>query len=174
MNPNFQSTTLWFTGRPCSGKSTIAAHLVKEMEKRQIRIARLDGDDVRGRLNSDLGFTDKDRRENLRRIAHVAQLFNENNNFVIATFVSPTNDMRALVRRIIKNFKLCYIRCAPEVCESRDVKGMYKKARAGQIKDFTGISAPFEEPIGPEIIVDTDHAGIDQCVNHILKEMGIG
>ena len=163
--------TLWLTGRPCAGKTTIADRLIDEMEKRGIRVARLDGDDVRGRLNADLGFSEEDRRENLRRVAHVAQLFNENGNLVIAAFVSPTNELRSLVRGIVQNFKLCYVKCAPEVCEARDVKGMYKKARAGQIKDFTGVTAPFEEPLRPEIVVDTVKQDLEACVGHILKEL---
>jgi len=167
-------TTLWLTGRPCAGKSTLAVALEQELEKRGAHVARLDGDDVRNKLNADLGFTDKDRMENLRRVAHVAQLFNENENFVIATFVSPTNEMRRLVRGIIKNFKLCYVKCTAEICENRDVKGMYKKARLGQIKDFTGVSAPFEEPDKCEIVVDTGANSVEQCVTEILRAIGAG
>lgn len=161
--------TLWLTGRPCAGKSTIAARLVEEMKKRGIHVARLEGDDVRRGLNSDLGFSDSDRLENLRRVAYVAQLFNDNDQFVIATFVSPTNEMRALIRGIVKNIKICYVRCAPEECERRDVKGLYKLARAGKIKDFTGVSDPFEEPDRPEIIVETDHWDLETCIRRILK-----
>lgn len=166
--------TLWLTGRPCAGKSTLAAALEEVLEKRGVHVARLDGDDVRNKLNADLGFTDKDRAENLRRVAHVAQLFNENESFVIATFVSPTNEMRRLVRGIIQNFRLCYVKCTAEVCENRDVKGMYKKARLGQIKDFTGVSAPFEEPDKCEIVVDTGASSVEQCVAEILRAIGAG
>ena len=169
--PSFM--TLWLTGRPCSGKSTIAWRLREEMNLRGIHTAYLDGDDVRGKLSADLGFSDKDRHENLRRVAHVAQLFNENASFVIAGFVSPTEDMRDLVRGIVKNFKLCYVRCSLETAEKRDVKGMYKKARAGLIKDFTGIGSPFEEPKNAEIVVDTDKYNLEKCVKQILKELGI-
>ena len=165
--------TLWLTGRPCSGKSTIAERLKDEMEKRGYRVAHLDGDAVRGKLSADLGFSDKDRKENLRRVAHVAQLFNDNGNFVIATFVSPTNDLRELVRGIVGNFKLCYVRCRAEICEERDVKGMYKKARLGQIKEFTGVSAPFEEPLWPDIIVDTEKNSLEDCVFQIFHELGL-
>src|SRR5687767_12966357 len=129
--------TLWLTGRPCAGKTTIAKRLREELARLGLPTASLDGDDVRGRLNADLGFSDKDRRENLRRVGHVAQLFNDNGIFVIATFVTPTNEMRDLVRGIVSNFKLCYVNCSPKLCEERDVKGMYKKARKGEIKEFT-------------------------------------
>ena len=174
MSPTpLQKMTLWFTGRPCAGKSTLAAALEQVLEKRGIHVARLDGDDVRNKLSADLGFTEKDRLENLRRVAHVAQLFNENNNFVIATFVSPTNEMRRLVRGIIQNFKLCYVKCNAEVCEDRDVKGMYKKARLGKIKDFTGVSAPFEEPDEYEIVVNTGTHSVEQCVDEILRAIGL-
>lgn len=174
MSPlSLQKTTLWFTGRPCAGKSTLAAALEEALEKRGVHVSRLDGDDVRNKLNADLGFTDKDRLENLRRVAHVAQLFNENDSFVVATFVSPTNEMRRLVRGIIGNFKLCYVKCSAELCEKRDVKGMYKKARLGQIKDFTGVSAPFEEPDECEIVVDTGHHSVEQCVGQILRAIGV-
>src|SRR3989338_8764190 len=142
--------TLWLTGRPCAGKTTLAKRLREELDKRGIRTVNLDGDDVRGRLNADLGFSPKDRKENLRRVDQVAQLFNENGNFVIATFITPTNELRDMVRSIIVHFKLCYVKCSPELCEKRDVKGMYKKARKGEIKDFTGVSVPFEEPVTSE------------------------
>ena len=171
--PSIEKMTLWLTGRPCAGKSTIALRLKEEMKKRGYRTVHIDGDDVRGKLNADLGFSDKDRKENLRRVAHVMQLFNENGSFVIATFVSPTNDLREMVRGIIGNFKLCYIRCSPELCESRDVKGMYKKARAGQIKEFTGVSAPFEEPLWADITVDTERNNLDDCIRHILRELHV-
>lgn len=170
---NIQDLTLWFTGRPCAGKSTLSRLLRKEMSRRGYHVVSLDGDDLRGRLNADLGFTDADRAENLRRAAHVAQLFNENGSFVIATFVSPTNEQRDLVRKIIKNFRLCYIRCSLSACEKRDVKSMYKMARAGKIKNFTGVSAPFEEPDRSEIVVDTERTSAGECVRHILRELGV-
>jgi adenylylsulfate kinase len=168
-----EKSTLWLTGRPCAGKSTIAARLKEEMRKRGYRTVHIDGDDVRLKLNADLGFSDKDRKENLRRAAHVMRLFNENGSFVIATFVSPTNGLREMVRGIIASFKLCYVRCGADVCEDRDVKGMYKKARAGQIKEFTGVSAPFEEPLRVDITVDTERNSLEDCVRHILRELHV-
>ena len=171
--PSVERMTLWFTGRPCSGKSTIALRLIDEMRQRGYRTVHIDGDDVRGKLNADLGFSDKDRKENLRRVAYVMQLFNENGSFVIATFVSPTNDLREMVRGIIGNFKLCYVQCSLETCEERDVKGMYRKARAGLIPEFTGVTSPFEEPVKVDITVDTEHNALDDCVRQILCGLGM-
>jgi adenylylsulfate kinase len=164
--------TLWLTGRPCAGKSTLADALVKRFEQLNIPVARLDGDDVRTGLNADLGFTESDRKENLRRVAHVAKLFNLNQNIVIATFVSPTNELRKLVREIVPDFILCYVNAGIETCESRDVKGHYKKARQGVLKNFTGVSAPFEEPDDAEIVVDTVRDDLKTCVDKILKALG--
>ncbi len=166
-------TTLWLTGLPCAGKTTLAERIKAESDNRGYKTVHLDGDDVRGKLNADLGFSPEDRKENLRRIAHVARLFNENGNFVIASFVSPSNEFRRMVGDIIGNFKLVYTKCSLETCEERDVKGMYKKARDGEIKQFTGISAPFEEPTEPDIIVDTENGSIEDCVEQILQAMKI-
>ena len=167
-------TTLWLTGLPCSGKTTIAKRVKEELDNRGYKAVSLDGDDVRGKLNADLGFSEEDRNENLRRIAHVAKLFNENGNFVIASFVSPTNEYRSMVKEIIGNFKLVYVKCSVKTCEKRDTKGMYKKARQGEIKDFTGISAPFEEPDGADIVIDTEHNDPETCVNTILMSLKVG
>lgn len=165
--------TLWLTGRPCSGKSTLALKLKERMPLSGIRTVHLDGDRVRGRLNADLGFSEHDRRENLRRIAHVAQLFNENGSSVIASFVSPTEALRSLVSGIVRNFVLCYVRCSLHECERRDVKGMYRKARAGLIEEFTGITSAFEEPARPDIVVDTERESLEACVDDILRGLGL-
>ena len=167
------NTTLWLTGLPCSGKTTIAKRLKEELDNRGYKAVSLDGDDVRGKLNADLGFSEADRNENLRRIAHVADLFNRNGNFVIASFVSPANRYRKMVKDIIGNFKLVYIKCSVEECEKRDVKGMYKKARKGEIKDFTGVSAPFEEPNDVDIVIDTESNDLETCVNAILMALKV-
>jgi adenylyl-sulfate kinase len=161
--------TIWLTGLPCSGKTTIAKKLKQKIENIGYKIVHLDGDDVRQGLNSDLGFSKKDRNENLRRISHVAELFNEKSCPVIASFVSPTNDYRKMIRKIINNIILIYVNCSVRECEKRDVKGMYKKARKGEIKKFTGISAPFESPKNPEIIVDTEKQNLDESVEIILN-----
>ena len=133
----------------------------------------LDGDDVRGKLNADLGFSAEDRKENLRRVAHIAKLFNENGNFVIASFVSPSNQLRKMIADIVGNFKLVYAKCSLETCEKRDVKGMYKKARSGEIREFTGVSAPFEKPDNGSIVVDTENNNIEECVEQILQKMKV-
>ena len=164
-------TTLWLTGLPCSGKTTLAKRLKEELDNRGYKAVHLDGDDVRGKLNEDLGFSVEDRKENLRRIAHVAKLFNENGNFVIASFVSPTNEYRRMIKETIGDFKLVYLKCSAETCEKRDVKGMYKRARLGEIKDFTGVSAAFEEPTNADIIVDTENQDPETCVNQILSSL---
>lgn len=166
-------TTLWLTGLPCSGKTTIAKRLKEELDNRGYNAVHLDGDDVRGKLNADLGFSAEDRKENLRRIAHVAKLFNESGNFVIASFVSPTNEYRKMIKEIIGNFKLVHINCSLKACEKRDVKGMYKRARLGEISEFTGVSAPFEVPDDADIVVDTEKNDVETCVSEILKELKI-
>lgn len=166
-------TTLWLTGLPCSGKTTLSKRLKEELDNRSYKAVCLDGDDVRGQLNADLGFSIEDRKENLRRIAHVAKLFNKNGNFVIASFVSPTNEYRKMVREIIGNFKLAYLKCPVEICEKRDIKGMYKKARKGEIKEFTGVSAPFEEPNDADMVIDTQKQDPEACVKQILKSLKV-
>lgn len=165
--------TLWITGLPCAGKSTLAMRLREELDNRGYKVIHLDGDDIRDRLNADLGFSPQDRKENLRRAAHVAKLFNENGNFVVASFVSPSNQVRKMIAGIIGNFKLVYAKCSLETCEKRDVKGMYKKARSGEIPEFTGVSAPFEEPGKGSIVVDTEKNNLEDCIEQILEELRI-
>ena len=164
--------TLWLTGLPCSGKTTLARRLAEILKDRGLKVVHLDGDDLRDNLNSDLGFSPHDRKENLRRAAHVSKLFNDHGNMVIASFVSPKEEYRAMVKEIIGNIKLVFVKCRVEVCKKRDVKGMYAKAKNGDIKEFTGASAFFEEPLNADIIVDTDRFSIEECVNKILNEMG--
>lgn len=167
------NTTLWLTGLPCSGKTTLAKRLKEELDNRGYKAVCLDGDDVRGRLNADLGFSSEDRKENLRRISHIAELFNKNGNFVIASFVSPTNKFRQMIKDVITNFKLVHVDCSVEECEKRDVKGMYKKARKGEIKEFTGVSAPFEVPDAADMVVDTENKDVEACVKEILDKMNV-
>lgn len=167
------NTTLWLTGLPCSGKTTLAKRLKEELDNRGYKTVALDGDDVRGKLNADLGFSPEDRKENLRRIAHVARLFNHNGNFAVASFVSPTEEYRRMIKEIVGNFKLVYVKCSLKECEKRDIKGMYKKARNGEIKEFTGISAPFEEPKDADIIVDTEKDDVETCVKKILDSLKV-
>ena len=166
-------TTLWLTGLPCSGKTTLSKRLKDELDNRGFKTVHLDADDIRNKLNADLGFSPEERKENLRRVAHVAKLFNENGSFVVTSFVSPTNEYRKMIKEIIGNFKLVFVKCSPEVCATRDVKGMYKKAKAGELKDFTGVSAPFEEPADADVVVDTERLGIEECVKKILDSIGV-
>lgn len=165
-------TTLWLTGLPCSGKTTLAKRLKEELDNRGFKTVHLDADDIRNKLNADLGFSPEDRKENLRRVAHISKLFNENGNFVVTSFVSPANEYRKMVKEIIGNFKLVFLKCSVKTCEERDVKGMYKKARSGEIKDFTGVSAPFEEPVDPDVVVDSEENSTEDCVKKILNSIG--
>jgi len=165
-------TTVWLTGLPCAGKTTIAKRLKEELDNRGYHAVHLDGDDVRGRLNADLGYSKEDRKENLRRISHVAKLFNSNGSLVVASFISPTNDLREMIRGIIGNFKLIYIKCDLDICEKRDVKGMFKLARKGEIQDFTGVSAPFDKPKA-DFVIDTGVKDVETCVMEILNYLGV-
>lgn len=158
--------TLWLTGLPCSGKTTIAKELVKKIDAYHI-----DGDRVRGGLTKDLGFSEEDRYENLRRVAEVCLMLNKAGVDVVATFISPTEQVRGMVQDIIEgysDFILVHVKCSLDICEKRDVKGMYAKARLGEIKEFTGVSAPYEEPENPDFVVDTDTESVKESVNRIL------
>jgi adenylyl-sulfate kinase len=161
--------TIWFTGRPCCGKTTIAKAILPKL-KEKFKVVHLDGDVVRKGLCSDLGFSKEDRKENLRRIAHLCEIFNENNTIVLATFVSPTNADRELIKSIIKNCKMIYVNASLEECEKRDVKGMYAKARKGEIKSFTGLheDAPFERPIEFELELNTEKESLEESVGKVL------
>ena len=164
------SPTLWFVGLPCSGKTTLAKRLKGYLVDRERRVVHLDGDILRQGLNKDLGFSDKDRRENLRRTAYLAKYFNEQGNTVLASFVSPTKEMRKMIKKIVPNLIFIYVKASVKECIKRDVKGMYKLAKEGKIKKFTGIDAPFEEAKEATVMVDTEKNSIDQCVKKIIKE----
>lgn len=163
--------TLWFTGLSGSGKSTIAVALERKLSERGVLCRILDGDNVRSGINRGLGFSNEDRRENIRRIAEVCRLFTETGIVTLATFVSPTNELRAMARAIIgdADYREIYISTPIEECERRDVKGLYKKARHGFIKDFTGVTSPFEAPISPALVIDTTNRSVEECVNDILS-----
>lgn len=165
--------TVWFTGLACSGKSTIADKLVPILAGKGFKVERLDGDVVRQSLTRDLGFSVEDRRKNIERVAFVAKLLTRNDVVVLATFISPEIQMRENARKEIGNFIEVHVRASVEACAKRDVKGMYKKAFAGQIKDFTGVhaSAPYEEPPNPELVVDTEKLTIDECVSKVLDTL---
>ena len=163
--------TLWFTGLPCSGKSVLADAIAKDLKERGMKVERLDGDIVRKSLTRDLGFSEEDRNKNIERVTFVAKLLTRNGVAVLASFVSPYNKIRAYSRKEIGAYILVYVKCPVEVCEERDVKGMYAKARAGEIKDFTGIDHPFEEPDNADIIVDTDTQTVEDSKNIVLKAL---
>jgi len=163
--------TLWFTGLVCSGKSVLADALADDLKKRGMKVERLDGDIVRKSLTRDLGFSDEDRRENIERVTFVAKLLTRNGVAVLASFISPFNDIREYSRKEIGTYILVYVKCPIEVCEQRDVKGMYAKARVGEIKQFTGIDSPFEEPDKADIIVDTSKQTIEESKEIILNSL---
>lgn len=162
---------LWFTGLSGSGKSTIANAVELELYKRGIKTYLLDGDNVRHGLNSDLGFSDKDRIENIRRIAEVSRLFVDSGLIVLTAFISPFRDDRDLVRNLVQNgeFIEIFVDTPLEVCEQRDPKGLYKKARDGEIKNFTGIDSPYEKPIKAEINIINDKISVDSGVETIIE-----
>lgn len=166
---------LWFTGLSGSGKSTVAIALERELQKRGLLCRILDGDNIRSGINKGLGFTAEDRRENIRRIAEVAKLFVDTGIITIAAFISPSNELRCMASDIIgaEDFKEVYISTPLEVCEARDVKGLYAKARRGEIKNFTGISAPFEAPEHPALSIDTSKVSLEDSVKQILTFLGI-
>ena len=166
---------LWFIGLSGSGKSTVAIALERELQKRGLLCRILDGDNIRSGINKGLGFTAEDRRENIRRIAEVAKLFVDTGIITIAAFISPSNELRRMASDIIgaEDFKEVYISTPLEVCEARDVKGLYAKARRGEIKNFTGISAPFEAPEHPALSIDTSKMSLEDSVKQILTFLGI-
>ncbi len=161
-----KSFVIWFTGLPSSGKTTLASHLKEKLERKGLRIYLLDGDQLRAGLNSDLGFSEQDRSENIRRAAEVAKLFADEGHVVLATFISPYEVDRAKAIQIIGQEKcyLVFVDCELTVCEARDVKGLYKKARCGEIKHFTGIDAPYERPLHPDQIINTSAQSLEDCI----------
>jgi len=165
-----KSIILWFTGLSGSGKSTLAHAVEEELYQRECRTFVLDGDNVRHGLCSDLGFSDEDRKENIRRIGEMSKLMLESGIIVLTAFISPFREDRRLVRSLVPHgeFVEVYCDCALDVCESRDPKGIYKKARRGEIAHFTGISSPYEEPVNPELTIKTDEQPLSECVQLII------
>ena len=168
-----KAVVIWFTGLSGSGKTTIAIGLEKALNNKGILTQVLDGDNIRAGINNNLGFSNEDRKENIRRIAEVSKLFLNCGVVTINCFVSPTNEIRQQAKEIIgeKDFLEVFINTPLDICEQRDVKGLYKKARAGEIKDFTGINAPFEAPTHPFLDVKTQDKTIEQSVNEILSKV---
>jgi len=170
---NQEPATLWLTGLSGSGKSTIAFALEQHFKQDQRLAYVLDGDNIRLGLNRDLGFSPQDRKENIRRIAEVARLFNEAGLFVITAFISPYRQDRAMAREIIgpARFIEAYLCTDLATCEQRDPKGLYRQARQGSIRDFTGISAPYEAPQHPDITIDTTLGTVNASVSDILRQL---
>ena len=166
-----RGTMVWLTGLSGSGKSTIAIALERELHRRGVLCRILDGDNIRTGINNNLGFSKADRVENIRRIAEVAKLFVDTGIVTIAAFISPGNDIREMAADIIgrDDFLEVYVSTPIEECERRDVKGLYAKARRGEIKDFTGISAPFEVPTHPALVLDTSVLSIKESVDRLLE-----
>ncbi len=165
-----QGFTLWFTGLSGSGKSTLANATEKRLWERGVHAYVLDGDNVRHALNQDLGFSPEDRTENIRRIGEVAKLFTDACVVNLTAFISPYRKDRDRVRSIMEegDFIEIFVDCDLEECEKRDPKGLYKRARAGEIKEFTGISAPYEPPLKPEVVINTTRTNVEECVQQIL------
>ena len=162
---------IWFTGLSGSGKSTIAIGVERELHQRGLLCRILDGDNIRSGINAGLGFSAEDRRENIRRIAEVGKLFVQTGIVTLACFVSPTEEIRQLARDIIgpEDFLEVYVSTPLEECERRDVKGLYARARRGEVKDFTGISAPFETPQHPALSIDTSRFTREECVRQVVQ-----
>ena len=166
--------TLWFMGRPAAGKSTLASRVEDRLVEQGYRIENLDGDDIRKHLHPDLGFSREDRRTNNRRTAYIAKLLNRNDIPVIVGMITPFRDSQQQARDIIEDegeFVLVHIKCSVEAAQERDPKGLYEKAREGKIEKFTGINHPFQEPLNPDIVVDTETQSIDEGVEHVLQRL---
>ncbi len=161
---------VWFTGLSGSGKSTIAHTVEERLHQMGCRTYVFDGDNVRHGLSSDLGFSEEDRSENIRRIAEMCNLFVDAGVIALTAFISPLHKDRELVRNLLSDdFLEVYCRCPVEVCEQRDAKGLYRKARAGEIDNFTGISAPYQEPVNPDLLIDTDKESLQESVDKVVK-----
>jgi len=161
---------IWFTGLSGSGKSTLAIQLEFQLYANHYKTYLLDGDNVRGGLNNDLDFSDRARKENIRRIGEVSKLFLDSGLIVLSAFISPFEEDRSQVRQIVgdENFIEVFVDCPLEVCEQRDVKGLYKRARTGEVKNFTGISSPYERPIHPDIVINSHLLTVEEAIDKIL------
>lgn len=172
------SCVVWFTGLPSSGKSTIAGLVEQRLHQLGVHTYLLDGDNVRHGLNRDLGFSPRDREENIRRVGEVAKLFVDAGLIVLVAFVSPYRRDRDRARALLEpgEFIEVYVRCPVEVCARRDPKGLYRRARRGELAEFTGVSAPYEEPLRPELVLDSDRCPPEECAARVvdyLRQRGI-
>lgn len=163
--------TLWFTGLSGSGKSTIAERVALKLERKGIPVEILDGDVVRTHLSKGLTFSREDRDENIKRVGFVCQLLSRHGVATIASVISPYREARDYNRQRIKNFVEVYTRCPVEVCEGRDLKGLYLKARSGEIKGFTGVDDPYEPPLNPEVTCKTDVESVEESVEKVIKKL---
>ncbi|WP_252314045.1 adenylyl-sulfate kinase [Sinobaca sp. H24] len=168
-----KSLVLWFTGLSGSGKSTVANVVSRKLFEAGKNTYVLDGDNVRHGLNKDLGFSDEDRTENIRRIGEVAKLFVDAGHIVSTAFISPFQADRDQVRGLLEEgeFMEVFVKASLAVCEERDPKGLYKKARSGEIPEFTGITSPYEEPAAPELVVDTENNSIEEAADLVIQEL---
>lgn len=168
---NQKPRVIWFTGLSGSGKSTLATHLEFQLYAQHFKTYLLDGDNVRGGLNKDLDFSDDSRKENIRRIGEVSKLFLDSGLVVLSAFISPFEEDRNQVRTIVgsENFLEVFVDCPLEVCEQRDVKGLYKKARAGEVKNFTGITSPYERPRNPDITISTHLQNVNESLTLLIE-----
>jgi adenylylsulfate kinase len=166
-----KSRVIWCTGLSGAGKTTLAKNLEKALHNKGNLAQVLDGDNIRSGINNNLGFTEADRHENIRRIAEVSKLLIESGVITINSFISPTNLIRQMAMDIVgeENFIEIYVKAPLEVCEARDTKGLYKKAREGKIKNFTGIDSPFEVPVDPDLVIDTHQYSIKECLNMAME-----
>jgi len=167
----YRALILWLTGLPSAGKSTLAHTVEMKLFQRGLNAYVLDGDNLRHRLNRNLGFTPEDRKENIRRVGEVARLFADAGVIVLAAFISPYREDRAQARALNREgrFVEVYVKCSVETCAERDPKGLYKRARRGEIQGFTGVDAPYEEPDKPEIVVETDRHSMQECAGAIIR-----
>lgn len=166
-----RGVTIWFTGLPSSGKSTIARILERQFRQSGIKCELLDGDVVRTNLSKGLGFSREDRDTNIKRIGFVAHLLTRNEVIAVCSAISPYREVRDYNRRMIGNFVEVYVKCSVEECEKRDVKGLFKKARAGEITGFTGVDDPYEEPLNPEVICDTQKETPEESAGNVIKKL---
>ncbi len=168
---NQKPRVIWFTGLSGSGKSTLATHLEFQLYAQHFKTYLLDGDNVRGGLNKDLDFSDDSRKENIRRIGEVSKLFLDSGLVVLSAFISPFEEDRNQVRTIVGsgNFLEVFVDCPLEVCEQRDIKGLYKKARAGEVKNFTGITSPYERPRNPDITISTHLQNVNESLTLLIE-----
>ena len=162
---------LWFTGLPCSGKTTVADAVAEKLKRMNMKVERLDGDIVRQGLTRDLGFSKEDRGKNIERVTFVAKLLSRNGVATLVSFVSPYREKRKHARKETTNFIEVFVKCPVEACKKRDVKGMYAKALRGEIKDFTGVDDPYEDPLNPEIAIETDKETVEESAEKVIGKL---